>query len=187
MDTIDSVLMPYEPKQRQDTHIVVTETTRFLIERIPKIVDDRGEVNSRFLDFYQHVCDVFTQSKDIEHTVIRLNRFFLDNPTFTHDDIESWLQSSKYFTQKFCMPEEEFIGRGGIDIQIDPHSFSNPHYTMILNLDVCTWLLDTVPSDFNPKGSLKLVEEKATLRFTYKNDRFKLIPYLEPFIQLDVE
>lgn len=187
MDIIDSVLMPYEPKQRQDASVIVTDITSSCMERIPQIVDDRGEVNSEFLDFYQYICEAITKSQDIEHLIIRLHRAFLENPSFDHSIIESWLQSSKYFTKKYSEDSSEFSKQSGVDVQIDVHSFSNQHRTMILNLDICTWLLDVEPSDFNSKGVLRLVEEKSTLRFTYKNGKFKLIPYLEPFIQSDIE
>lgn len=188
MDTIDSVLMPYERKQRQDTNIIVTEDTRFLMERIPQIVDERGTVNPQFLNFYQDLCDAFTKSKDVEHVIGGLFSLFLSSSVFTSDDLETWIKSSKFFLKKFYYSDNDrFNDRSGLDIQIDVQSFSNQHRTMILNLDICTWLLDVESSDFNPKGVLRLVEEKSTLRFTYKNGKFKLIPYLEPFIQFDIE
>ena len=159
---IQDVLKPYEDSQPQ--HIQISSSLRNRIERIPMIVDpSTGQVTKKFQDFYDRIVDAIVTA-----------------PTwFDLYSIES--KCGKIWTQFV----NTLYAAKGIDIELNLSRFQKTHRNLIGGFYVIIYMIEDISNDIDESKVTSLKQYKTEILFTYKNDEFKVLSILSPFVEED--
>lgn len=174
MDNIDNVLKPYENDQPQ--HIQISSNVRYAIERIPMIIDpSTGQVTKKFQDFYDRIVDAVVTSP----TWFDLYRI--------SDQVLTEKEFINLFESKCGKIWAQFVNTSyaakGIDIELNLSRFRFTHRNLIGGFYVIIYMIEDISSDIDESKVTNLKQYKTEILFTYKNDEFKVLSVLSPFIE----
>lgn len=173
MDNIDNVLKPYENDQPQ--HINVAS---HMIERIPMIVDPAtGQVTEKFQDFYNKIVNAIVTSPTW------FDLYKISDQVLTEEEFINMFISKcgkvwdQYFNSLFCAK--------GIDIELNLSRFRFTHRNLIGGFYVIIYMIEDISNDIDESKVTNLKQYKTEILFTYKNDEFKVLSVLSPFVKED--
>ena len=173
---INYVLKPYEDSQPQ--HIQISPNLKNRIERIPMIVDPAtGEVTKEFQEFYDKVVDAISTSP------MWFDLYDISDQTLDEDEFRHLFdcKCNKVWTQF----ENTRYAAKGLDIELNLSRFQQIHRNLIGGFYVIIYMIEDILTDIDERRVTTLKQYKTEILFTYKNDRFKVLSVLSPFVEED--
>lgn len=173
---IQDVLKPYEDSQPQ--HIQISSSLRNRIERIPMIVDpSTGQVTKKFQDFYDRIVDAIVTAPTW------FDLYSISDQVLTEKEFISLFESKcgKIWTQFV----NTLYAAKGIDIELNLSRFQKTHRNLIGGFYVIIYMIEDISNDIDESKVTSLKQYKTEILFTYKNDEFKILSILSPFVEED--
>ena len=173
---IDDVLKPYEDSQPQ--HIQIASNLRYAIERIPMIIDpSTGQVTKKFQDFYNSIVDAIVTSPTW------FGLYHISDQVLTEEEFINLFQSKcGYIWTQFV---NTLYAAKGIDIELNLSRFQKTHRNLIGGFYVIIYMIKDISNDIDESKVTSLKQYKTEILFTYKNDEFKVLSVLSPFVEED--
>lgn len=171
---IDDVLSPYaddQPKylEMQETDYEVSTVRN--IERIPRLVDNNGEINPEFQIFYNHLVKYVC-----EHNIDGLYEIS-DKSISKAQFTESYEENISKKLKKFYSAK---YNNRGLDMEVNLSRFEKKHRNLIGGIYLMTYLVKD--SEFEGISTAPALEQMFTeILFTYKQGGFCILSVFSPF------
>lgn len=161
MRNLDDVITPYATTKPENAYLNST-----MIERIPMIVDSNGQFEPAFLKFYNDVLYCLL-SEDW-------------NGLWTYSDKSMEIDEFYEYAQATLRnPLHEILNMDkasfGIDMEVDFSIFKKLHRNLIGSFNLMMYKISESVNDVTDKKVRNLVLYTNSLKFTYKENEFKII------------
>lgn len=177
MYDIEAVISPYADSQ--PSHIILPSE---VIDRMPPLVSEEG-INPEFQKFYEEL--VLAIAEDKPHYQIHVDKLYeLTNTDIDIDSFSALIESQWGAHWYEFRNDSKSINSRGIDIELNMNRFQEIHRNLIGGFNIITYHTIINRDEFTGYHIPKIVRAHTELLFTYKNNKFVLLPQFSPFVQV---